>query len=219
VGGALPTVLGLAAIDALNPATIAVAVYLVTAGYRAAFVQAFVAGVFTTYFVGGAILVLGPTTALRDELQDSAAGFHGSVELGLGTALLAGAWWFWHTRGREPEQHAPGPSLSGLSAFMLGGFVTLVDLPTAVPYLGAIAVTVRADLEPGTELGMLGIFNTVYVVPLIVIAVVEALLGSASHGPLLAVKERIGRVAPTVLAALCLAGGAFMVADGAAALR
>ena len=100
---------------------------------------------------------------------------------------------------------------------MLGAVVTFVDLPTAIPYLAAIALTVRAHPGPFAELGVLALFNAIYVAPLLAIVVADLLLGAHSHGTLGAARDRIDRWAPLALCVLCAFGGTALVFDGSLA--
>jgi hypothetical protein len=48
---------------------------------------------------------------------------------------------------------------------MLGAAITVVELPTALMYFGAIALVVAAGIPVGEQVTLLAIFNVAYVAP------------------------------------------------------
>jgi hypothetical protein len=54
-------------------------------------------------------------------------------------------------RDRDPATHRTLPAVGRPAAvFALGVAVTVLELPTALPYLGAVGAITRADLAVGT---------------------------------------------------------------------
>jgi cytochrome c biogenesis protein CcdA len=209
-------VVSLALVDSVNPVTIAVALYLGSDERPHSRVAGFAAGVLGVYGVGGAALLLGPAQLLSTAVSSSETpAFHtASVAAGAGMVILA---LVIMRRGRAASLTAAVDRLSPRSALALGATVTVLDLPTAFPYFGAIATLANSGAPVGGQVGLLAVFNLLYVLPLIVIAVLPAVAGGRWHALVGRVRLALDRVAPAAVAGLtALMGGALMVrgADG-----
>ena len=80
------------------------------------------------------------------------------------------------------------PRITPLRALGLGMTVTAVEASTALPYVGALAVIVRADPHPAVTVGILIAYNLVFVLPPIALA-----LGARDLGP-----SRLRRATATI---------------------
>jgi cytochrome c biogenesis protein CcdA len=60
---------------------------------------------------------------------------------------------------------------------LLGVTVTTMELPTAVPYFGAVAVLTAADLPPPQWLALLILYNAVFVLPPLLLLVGRVAFG------------------------------------------
>lgn len=209
-------VVSLALVDSVNPLTIAVALYLGSDERPHARVAAFAAGVLGVYGLGGAALLLGPAQLLATAVSSSdTRAFHTvSVAAGAGMVLLA---LVIMRRGRAASLTAAVDRLSPRSALALGATVTVLDLPTAFPYFGAIAALANSGGPVGGQVALLAVFNLIYVLPLIVIAALPAIAGGRWRALVGRVRLALDRVAPAAVAGLtALMGGALIVrgADG-----
>src|SRR4051812_39509377 len=122
----------------------------------------FTAGAFLANFAGGALLVLGPGHWLLSLVPTPSSHTKHLGELAGGLVLIGGAAVAWMVRRRLAERRLPGTRTQGHQAFTAGATVMLVELPTAFPYLAAIAAIVGLDRAPAIELALVALFNLVF---------------------------------------------------------
>jgi hypothetical protein len=143
MNGLLVPVLLLGLGDSLNPVTIAVGV-LLSAGERpVARLGTYTLGTGLTYFAGGVLLTVGPAVLLHTALHHRAGTRTWIAEVVIGTGALAFAA-FIATRPPDTVSKRVPTELRPARSFMLGAAITVVDLPTALMYFGAIALVVAA---------------------------------------------------------------------------
>lgn len=213
---ALVTALGVA--DSINPVTILVAVYLASGPDPVGRLGAFIAGVFVVYLCGGLALLLGPAELLRGALAGAEIPGADAAALVAGAALLVVAVAVWRRRARLARVGLPAGLTRPGSALALGAVVTVLDLPTAFPYFGAIAVLVSADAPVVAQVVLLGLFNVLYVLPLALVLIAHLALGARSHTVLARGRAAVERIAGALLAAGAGAAGAALLAHGAGGL-
>ena len=85
------------------------------------------------------------------------------LQMAIGVGLLVYAF-------RAPARHQmakPPPTGTGTYAavFALGVAVTAMELPTALPYFGAIAVLTSMELGAGPRAAVLAVYNLIFVLP------------------------------------------------------
>jgi cytochrome c biogenesis protein CcdA len=210
---ALVAALGVA--DSINPVTILVAVYLGSGPDPVRRLGGFIAGVFTVYLVGGLALMLGPAELLRGALAGVEVPGADAAALVAGAALMILAVGVWRRRHRLARVRLPDALTRPGSALALGALVTVLDLPTAFPYFGAIAVIVGADVPTVAQVLLLGMFNVLYVLPLVLVLVAHLAFGARCHASLSRVRVAVERIAAPLLAAGAGAVGVALVARGA----
>jgi cytochrome c biogenesis protein CcdA len=203
--------LGLA--DSLNPVTIAVAVLLATGKRPVPRLLTYTIGTGTTYFLGGLLLTLGPAVLLRTLLghRSDRPTHIAEVAVGVG-ALLVAAWLATRkpesVAGRVPTDLRPSRSL------LLGAGITVVDLPTALMYFGAIAIIAAADIHTIERVVLLAMFNVAYVAPLIAIVVAVAALGRRAERVLVRARDVVERWSHWFLAAITAGSGVYLIVIG-----
>lgn len=169
--------MSLAMADSVNPVTIAVALYLASSGSSSSRLAGFAAGVFGAYAPGGVVLMLGPGELLDTPHASSGTrGFH-AASIALGAGMLIAALILLRRRPRSARASSLLVRLDARSAFVLGAAVTAVDLPTAFPYLAAIAAIAASGATAGAQLALLAVFNLIYVLPLALILAARTIVG------------------------------------------
>ncbi|MGH2896902.1 MAG: GAP family protein [Solirubrobacteraceae bacterium] len=212
---AATVVAALGVADSINPVTILVAMYLGSGPDPARRLGGFISGVFTAYLIGGLALMLGPAELLRGGLAGVEIPGMDAAALVAGVGLMAVAVAVWTRRNRLARVRLPDGLARPRSALALGALVTVLDLPTAFPYFGAIAVIVNGDMPMVAQLILLGLFNALYVLPLALVLVAHLAFGARSHALLARVRAAVARIAAPLLAAGAGAAGAALVARGA----
>jgi cytochrome c biogenesis protein CcdA len=209
-------VAGMGLADSLNPATIAVAVVLATTDRPVWRLIGYTAGIFGVYLAGGLILTLGPSGLIRTATHRSDSTLFNVALLVAGLVALGFAIWvFVH---RHDQAKVPDVAMRPGSALGLGAGMTAVDLPTAFPYFAVIVAIVGKDIHVLPEIGLLLLFNLMYVLPLIAIIAVAATLGDRAAEPLKKVQDFVTRWSPILLAGLSAGLGVAVLVAGISGL-
>lgn len=207
---------GLAALDSLNPATIAgVALILLAPSRRPGpSALAYVAGAYVVVLAVGSTLYLGSGT-LGDAVAGAATWIRRGALLLAALVLLVSAARRLRTRTRAavvlPAWFGPW------TAAPLGVLVTGADLPNAFPYLVAIERLTAADVPTGTGLLALVLYSLVYCLPCLLLLVAGLTWRGRVTARLQGVYDRLGgeRVIPR---SLPVAGGLLLLAAVVAVL-
>jgi cytochrome c biogenesis protein CcdA len=205
-------------IDCLNPSTIGPALYLATRKRPLRSIAGFTLGVFVVYLLGGIVLTLGPGRLLVRALPHPGATTVAELELGAGAVALVVASLLWLARARIARRLHGHERRLDRSSILLGGAIMAVELPTAVPYFAVIAAVADSGRGAATQIGLLVLFNLLFVAPLLAIIVVVKLAGAPGARVLAAAHERLHRHAPVLIPAAVLALGVVLLALGAVGL-
>lgn len=211
-------VVALGIADSINPVTILVALYLASTPDPARRLAAFVAGVFAVYFLGGLLVMVGPGELVADALDGVKIPGGDVAALGAGVALIVVAVALWRGRRRLAGAQLPEAFTKPGSAFAMGAVVTGVDLPTAFPYFGAIALIVGAAVPMVAQLLLLAMFNLLYVLPLALILCARIAFGARTSSALARASSAVERLAAPLLAAGAGAVGAALAIQGVQAV-
>jgi cytochrome c biogenesis protein CcdA len=204
--------------DSLNPSTIAPGLYLAAGERPRADVLKFALGVFAVYFVGGAIVALGPGQALLAIVPHPGHTARYIAETVAGTVMLIAAGVLWIKRRQLSQRELPTPQREGKSIFLLGVTITAVELPTAFPYFAAIAAVVGSGFGPGRQLLLIVIYNVCFVAPLLLIALTLAIFGDRAERVLATARRLLQTHWPILLATVALLAGAFVTVLGVTGL-
>ena len=217
--GALLIVAGIAAVDSLNPGTIAPALVLAMSSRPVARVLAFAVGFFVVNVLGGLLLVFGPGKLLFALIPHLGGHAKHVLELAGGILLLAGAGVLLALRRRLIERETNvEPKVKAVAgtgpAFVTGAGLALAELPTAFPYFAAIAAIDAADVSAPEEILLIVVFNAIFLSPLIAIAIGLALFPSLRESVIEPFRGWMSRHWPQVLAAILAVAGVVLIAIG-----
>jgi cytochrome c biogenesis protein CcdA len=200
--------------DSLNPSTIAPALYLAAGPRPRSTVTQFTLTVFAAYFVGGAIILLGPGQALLAIVPHPGPTARYIAELVAGVVMLVGAGILWSRRKTLARRELPAPRSEGKSSALLGLTITVVELPTAFPYFAVIAAIIGSGLSLGRQLVLLALYNFCFVLPLLMMIATLAIAGDRSERILTRARDLLQRHWPVLLASLALLAGVFVTLLG-----
>ena len=201
--------LALALVDSINPSAILVTLYLLSGGRVSAQIVVYVAAIFLTYLTLGVVMMSG-LDALLPSLRTMGSGRSGLIVQGvIGLAMLLYAIRTPTTAASGPRV---GPSASSYAALaLLGVTVTTMELPTAVPYFGAIALLTTADLPMARWLPLLVLYNVIFVLPPVLLLVGHLVFGSRLDARYADFRERLQTGArETLLWIFGLVGGGLL---------
>ena len=213
----LPSLMAIAALDSLNPSAIALQVYLLGTPKPIPRSIAFVIGIFIAYWTSGLLAVLGLDRLIQTVIVNS--GFSLSTPLFYIIQFLTGIiLLIVGVTLRIPTQSEPvkAPQKLNLArTFLLGMSVTILELPTALPYFAAIEQIVRANLDLFSIASILALYNLIFVLPPIALVVIYLFFHRQSFA--LSLIQRINRsiavYSPHIIRFLILGLGIFLIAD------
>jgi cytochrome c biogenesis protein CcdA len=200
--------------DSLNPSTIGPALFLAGGDHPRTKVAEFTFGVFAVYLLGGAAIALGPGQLVLALVPHPDRTVRHDLEIAVGAAMMLVGVVVWRFRKRLTAREIKTLSPEGRSSAALGATIMAVELPTAFPYFAAIAAIVGSGFDPVRQLILLVLFNVCFVLPLL------GIMGTLTFaheraGPMLSrARQRLEAHWPTVLAALALLAGVFVVLLG-----
>jgi cytochrome c biogenesis protein CcdA len=174
--------------------------------------------VFAVYFLGGAVIALGPGQLLLALVPKPDAEDRYILEIVAGAAMLLAAGLLWRHRDRLADRDPPNFDSAGKSSAILGATITAVELPTAFPYFAVIAAIVGSGLDPARQMILLLLFNVCFVLPLIGIAATLSFAGENAQRLLGVGRKFLQDNWPLVLAGLALLAGAFVIVLGVTGL-
>lgn len=214
----LGVVISISLADSLNPSTVGPALVMASRRNAGRAVLEFGLGVVVVFLLGGLILVFGPGRALLALLPRPSATTRYILETVAGAVMLALVPFFWWRRGRvKPEREAKGSSRTRSPALM-GAAISVVELPTAFPYFAAIAAIVGSGLGATRQLILLGVYNFVFVLPLLGIWGVLLIAGERAVQRLERLRTWGRKNWPTIAAGVSLLVGLFVLALGVTGL-
>jgi cytochrome c biogenesis protein CcdA len=218
----MPNLIGslvaIAALDSLNPTAVALQIYLLGTPQPVARSIAFILGVFLAYWTAGLSLVLGLGQLLSTVI--SAIDFAKyevylyGLQLLLGIVLLVVG--FTLKSSTEPDRNKIPKKLTAGRTFLLGLAVTIWEFPTALPYLAALEQISRAKLDPVAIMSVLGIYNSIFVLPLIILLGIYLRFHHQSAELLHRINRAIARWSPKILRVLLVGLGLLLVIDSLA---
>jgi cytochrome c biogenesis protein CcdA len=214
----LISLVAIAALDSLNPTAVALQIYLLSTPKPIARSIAFMAGVFLAYWTAGLLVILGASKLMATVVGD--AGFSlpephiYTIQFLSGLALSIAGFKLKTSapanRGKRPE------NLTLNRTFLLGMAMTILEFPTALPYLAAIEQIARAKLDLLTIMSILGLYNLVFVLPLIILVWIYVLFHQQSARLLPRINRAIAIWSPKILRALLLGLGTLLIVDSLA---
>jgi cytochrome c biogenesis protein CcdA len=210
----LPAIVGLAVVDSINPSALLAAIALLLRGRPARpLVAVYVVAVLVTYLAIGLALTLGLGLTPPAVLESDAAYLAQGV---LGAAMLAYAV-IAPGRRREggpaqPRRRLPAAGRPA-AVFALGVAVTALELPTALPYLGAVGAITRAELTVAEWLPLLLLYNLIFVLPPLALLAGHLALGHRADRLLERLRDRLGGTAREGLLWLLGLVGFVLLAD------
>lgn len=204
--------------DSLNPTTIAPALYLASGRRPRESVLEFTLGVFLVYFVGGAIIALGPGQLLLSILPHPDHEDRQVIEVIVGAGIMAAGALTWRHRERLEQRGLPEVRQRKRSSGLLGAMIMVVELPTAFPYFAAIAAIVGSGVGVARQLILLVLFNLCFIVPLLAILLTLGLAPGHAQEYLGRARSFLERRWPSILAAAALTVGLFVILLGATGL-
>ncbi|MCW4029281.1 MAG: GAP family protein [Candidatus Bathyarchaeota archaeon] len=171
----LATLISLALVDCLNPATIATQAFLLIGTEKPkARAITHAIGVYVAYFMIGFLIIFGLGESLKQLFAFTLGTTEYVILLVLGFVLILFACLMKTSNGgsRIDRYLQKVRTMSPTKTFFFGFFSTFMDIPTAFPYFAAIAILIGVQLSFLGITALLLIYNFIYVLPLLVLVVI-----------------------------------------------
>lgn len=243
----LSIVIPVALADSVNASAIGLALVLAAGEHPRWSVLEFSLGVVAVFFLGGALLVLGPGRALLALVPHPSATARYIVETVVGVAMLGVAVVLWTRRrsptwdadqdrthrevggqGRAPREQGADDRGQGAndgagtqrrkSPALMGAGIAVVELPTAFPYIGATAAIVNSGLGLWRELLRVAVYDVCFVLPLFGIILVQTVAGERATETLARIRNWLQAHWPALAAGAALVAGLYVTALGVTGL-
>ena len=211
-------VVSIATLDSLNPSTVAPAAVLALGDDPLRRVGSFTAGVFLVSTAGGLALLFGLGRTVVARIAHPSAHARHLVELGIGVALLLAAALLWLVRERLRSRLGRDLEGRNRSALLLGAGIMAVELPTALPYFGAILLTLETAHGAVRQAILVIVFNVVLVAPLLGLAGLRVIAGGRGLRHVERLRVVLRRQGPVVFPIGLACIGAALTAVGAGGL-
>jgi len=190
----LAIVLGVGLVDAVNPTTVAPALYLAGGRHAVRSLGLFVTGFFVTNLVAGVVIALGPGQAIMAAVPRPGSHAKHLIEVVAGAVVIAVSVVLWFQRERVARQVTAHAVRFDRSALLVGAGIAVFELPTAFPYLAVIAAVVGSGRAALTQVALLALFNLCFVLPLLVILAVCSFGGPRASRVLVGARGKIDRL-------------------------
>jgi cytochrome c biogenesis protein CcdA len=189
-------ILGFAAVDSLNPSTIVACAYILSTPRPLRRALAYAGGVFTTYLSIGTIMVFGFGHRANEIIDRLRSGTPRAILfVGIGALCIAVSIRHWRKRPRREKQALRGPRRGSLlGTFGLGATMTLIDAPTAFPYVGALGVIARTQASAPVEFVILVLYNVIFISPALVMISSWRLSGDAGISVIEGLRTRLSNL-------------------------
>ena len=179
----------------------------------------FLAGIFVAYALAGVLIYFGLDAVFTAVLPYALRLWNQPntpeliVQLVLGAALLYAAWTKYRSPAPEMEKDT-SPALSPWGAFATGFTLTVIGIPGAVPYFGAVDQILRADLPISASLGAIMFYSLAFLTPFLALLLVRAVSPAQSERIFRACISLVQRWGKTVAVGALAALGITFIADG-----
>jgi cytochrome c biogenesis protein CcdA len=214
----LVSLVAIAALDSLNPTAIALQIYLLSTPKPIARSIAFILGVFFAYWTTGILVILGLRSLIVTLIANANVYFPEphiyTIQFLIGLVLLIAGFSF-ESSDQAAQENRP-KSLNLGRTFLLGMAMTILEFPTALPYLAAIEQVARANLDVFNIMGVLGLYNLVFVFPQIILLGIYILFHRQSTELLHRINCVIAIWSPKILRTLLLGLGILLIIDSIA---
>jgi len=212
----LISLIPLAAIDSLNPTTTALHVYLLITPNPLVRSITFILGIIAGYWTAGLLIALGFSKVIAN-LINSGGQFIYAIQFIIGIILIIVGLKLNQSFGQQRTIKHP-KSLKPMSTFFLGVIAILWDIPTALPYIIAIERIVGAKISLLKLMSLLGFYNLIFVLPLIILLWIYIIMGNKSTVVLKRIDRQVAKWFPKILKVLMVCFGVLLVINSSIAI-
>ncbi|MBS1844085.1 MAG: GAP family protein [Actinobacteria bacterium] len=203
--------------DSINPSLILTDLFLAAGPHPVRRTVTFAISVLVVTMFGGVLIMLGLAELVRSLLPRLSDEVKYALITAGGLSLALGGATIWVRREALVRRRSPRTNESRRqsgSAVLMGGGIAGVELLTAFPYFATITIIVGSSASAPGKFILLGIYNVVYILPLIAISVVCLAMGPRASEFLNRIRDSVLTHWPIFVAPLAVVLGIGMTALG-----
>jgi cytochrome c biogenesis protein CcdA len=200
--------------DSLNPSTVAPALFLASGPHARRTVAQFTGGVFVVYFLGGALIALGPGQLVLSLFPKPGPATRSVLEVLAGLVLITAGVLLWRYRHPLGNKQLPEADPERGSSWLLGLTITALELPTAFPYFGAIAAIVGSGEGLVPQVILLVLYNVCFILPLLGVLATLTFAGDQAQVRLARARDFLQRHWPVLLSVVAVIAGVITIGLG-----
>jgi len=212
-------VVAIALADCVNPSLIGGELFVATGEHPRRQAMAFTAAALIVTFAFGLALAIGLGDLILSLVPKPGRTVKYALIAFAGLVLLVGGAVVWIRRkalvSTDATAHQDEPHRA---AALMGAGIAGLELLTAFPYFAAIAMIVGSGVSDAGKLSLLILYCVIYTLPLIVIALVIAIMGERAERALRSAGDWLSGHWPVIVAPLTAAFGIGVLAFGVAQL-
>lgn len=204
----LPVLTPIVLVDIINPVLLAAVIYALGSKRPILYSKMILFGWLVVYFGSGVIIAIGLESIMQFLQNPRPIDFY--IEAIIAVLLL----WFGikllrpSKETKTKKEFGDGNSLNMISAFGIGATINLIGLPFAIPYFAALDQILKANMDWIDSLGVLALYNVIYVAPFGILILIKILFGKAGENILQKINnlmEKAGKVLLPVMMILLAA--------------
>lgn len=210
------TLMGIAALDSLNPSLFFAQFYLLTTPRPVMRILSYIAGVLTINVLGGWLILNNARVVITEIIAsiNPQVLMIFQVIAGLALILFGVLYKASHTTEQEKKPH----SLHPLYTFGFGMLVMLNEITTALPYFVAIEQIAQAEMHFIGNLVALAVYNVIFALPLLVFLGLFLLYQKRFEAGIAVVRKWSEIWIPRIVKVAATAFGAFLILDAGSRL-
>jgi len=210
------TLMGIAALDSLNPSLFFAQFYLLTTPRPVMRILSYIAGVLTVNVIGGWLILNNARVMVADFFASINPQVMMIVQIIMGLALILFGL-LYQAKPSEDEEKKPH-SLHPLYTYGFGMLVMLNEITTALPYFVAIEHIAQAQLPFTGNLVALAVYNIIFALPLLAFLGLFLLFQERFAAAIAAIRVWSQIWIPRILKAAAIVFGAFLIFEAGSQL-
>ena len=209
----LPVLLPILLTDVINPVLLAAMIYAMGGKKPVYYGLMVLLGWMTIYFGSGIIIAIG-LESITNFLQNPR-----TIDFYIETVVAALLIYFgirFLIPSKKPAKEndfGDSSSLTAVGAFGMGAAINLIGLPFAIPYFAALDQILKANLGWFESLGILLLYNVLYIAPFITLIIIKLALGERGDLFLEKVNNLMDKIGKILLPGIMILLGIALLID------
>lgn len=209
----IPVLLPILLTDVINPVLLAAMIYAMGGKKPVYYGSMVLLGWMTIYFGSGVIIAIGLESITNFLQNPRTIDFY--IEIVVAALLIYFGIRFLIPSKKPAKENDFGDSgsLTAVGAFGMGAAINLIGLPFAIPYFAALDQILKANLGWFESLGLLLVYNVLYIAPFIILIIIKLALGKRGDLFLEKVNNLTDKIGKIILPGIMILLGIALLID------